>query len=96
MRGSEGGKGKERKREGEGREERREEVICRTKVKLLPTRLLHCDRLHGFGNKAANKNRSIKNYSLSIVLTATDQKQQKIIKKLIVSITLTFRRSDGE
>ena len=34
--------------------------------------------------------------SLSIVLTVTDQKPQKIIKKMILlSITLTFRRCDG-
>ena len=38
-----------------------------------------------------------KNCSLSIVLTATDQKPQKIIKKVILlSITLTFRQCDGK
>jgi len=37
-----------------------------------------------------------KNCSLSIVLTATDQKPQKIIKKVILlSITFTFRQCDG-
>ena len=64
--------GEEKGRKGEGGKERGSDLPDQS---LLPTRLLHSDRLHGFGNKAANKNRSIKNYSLSIVLTATDQKQ---------------------
>jgi len=51
---------------------------------------LHDNTLHKFGNKTANIN--IKICSLSTVLTATDPKLQKSVKKVVLlSITLTFR-----
>ena len=47
-----------------------------------------------YENKTANTKYCLKNCSL--VLTATDQKPQKIFKRVILlSITLTFRRRDG-
>jgi len=71
----------------------RRAAILRIEKMLKYISLFHNKALHNFDNKTANIN--TKNCSLSTVLTATDQKTQKSLKRILLSITLTFRRCDG-